>query len=308
MDFVTLGVVLGLATNVVCLLLIALLFRGKFLDKTQRTQQAPRSPFREAPREWNSPEISRSATYTSPLHFMAPKQIHRINVTGGPCADKTTAMTQITERVRELGLKVYVVPEAATLFMKDGAMINMEDFSRVQKVRFQAKLMRLQMVLEDVFTDLCNSSLRYSSEKALVLCDRGVIDGSAYIQPELWQALVDELGFSVVHLRDRRYDAAVHKATAARGAKDYYNISSNEARNEGLDEARHVDELIQKAWTGQPDLTIIDNSYPTFDAKLNKSAEQVCMYFGLPTPLLKYKKYLVLGEPNIPSDLPNIKR
>jgi len=74
--------------------------------------------------------------------------------------------------------------------------------------------MKLQMSLEDIFTDLAVNS----GEKSLVLCDRGVMDGSAYIEPSLWQALLDEVGFSVVHLRDRRYESVIHLVTAAKGA------------------------------------------------------------------------------------------
>lgn len=308
----TLGVVLGLVTNIVCLLLIALLFKDKFLDEPlPQPQPQPQSkPYpqpqtgkNEGQREWIGPQLARSSSYSSSLHFMSPKRVKRICVTGGPCGGKTTAMTRITERVRELGMKVYVVPEAATMLMKGGAMINMEEFTRVQKVRFQAKILKLQVILEDVFTDLCDSSLS-TAETALVLCDRGVMDGSAYMEPDLWQALVDEMGFSVVHLRDRRYDAVVHMVTAANGAEESYNLASNEARYEGLNDARIVDSLIQKAWTGHPNFTIVDNHYPSFDAKLLKSVEQVCKNLGLPAPTQNYYKYLIVGNPEVPTDLP----
>jgi hypothetical protein len=42
--------------------------------------------------------------------------------------------------------------------------------------------MKLQMSLEDIFTDLAVNC----GEQSLVLCDRGVMDGSAYIDPQLW--------------------------------------------------------------------------------------------------------------------------
>ena len=43
--------------------------------------------------------------------------VTRILLTGGPCAGKTTAMAAISQDLTQLGYKVLVVPEAATLIM-----------------------------------------------------------------------------------------------------------------------------------------------------------------------------------------------
>ena len=49
--------------------------------------------------------------------------VTRVLLTGGPCAGKTTALAAIKQDLTQLGYKVLVVPEAATLIMKGGAMI-----------------------------------------------------------------------------------------------------------------------------------------------------------------------------------------
>ena len=49
--------------------------------------------------------------------------IVRICMTGGPCAGKTTALAKLNLVLTQLGFKVLLVPEAATLLMKGGAMI-----------------------------------------------------------------------------------------------------------------------------------------------------------------------------------------
>lgn len=41
------------------------------------------------------------------------------------------------------------------------------------------------------------------------------MDGSAYTTDEVWQAILDETGWSTIQLRDRRYEAVVHMITAA---------------------------------------------------------------------------------------------
>lgn len=66
----------------------------------------------------------------------------------------------------------------------------------------------------------------------VILIDRGLLDGSAYVSRGEWQALMDDLNMNVVSLRDNRYDAVLHMVTAADGADKFYASLSNEARYE----------------------------------------------------------------------------
>ena len=43
------------------------------------------------------------------------------------------------------------------------------------------------MSLEDIFTEIAVGC----SQPVVILCDRGVMDGSAYCEREIWQALLD---------------------------------------------------------------------------------------------------------------------
>jgi hypothetical protein len=61
------------------------------------------------------------------------------------------------------------------------------------------------------------------NEHIVVLCDRGLMDGSAYVTSEEWNALLNDLGdLTTVQIRDNRYDAILHLATAADGAPEFY--------------------------------------------------------------------------------------
>jgi len=62
--------------------------------------------------------------------------IDRICLTGGPCAGKTTALAKLNLVLTQLGFKVLLVPEAATLLMKGGAMIQTHKLSLQDAVRF----------------------------------------------------------------------------------------------------------------------------------------------------------------------------
>lgn len=47
-----------------------------------------------------------------------------------------------------------LVPEAATLLMKGGAMIETRKLSFADAVRFQINVMKMQMSLEDIFIEI----------------------------------------------------------------------------------------------------------------------------------------------------------
>ena len=84
--------------------------------------------------------------------------ITRICLTGGPCAGKTTALATLSLHLKHIGYRVLQVPEAATILMKGGALIQTPKMSFSNAVKFQINLMRLQMQLEDIFVEIAQSS------------------------------------------------------------------------------------------------------------------------------------------------------
>lgn len=42
------------------------------------------------------------------------------------------------------------------------------------------------MALEDIFTEVAINESLETGKPAVVFCDRGVLDGSAYVSEELW--------------------------------------------------------------------------------------------------------------------------
>ncbi|MEL6181525.1 MAG: ATP-binding protein, partial [Myxococcota bacterium] len=114
--------------------------------------------------------------------------VYTIVLTGGPCGGKTTSMAHLSDLLEGLGYRVFLVPEAATLMMTSGAT---PLGGARQRLLFQSSLIRLQMALEDCFTELA----RGCGQPAVVLCDRGTMDTSAYLSAELWQTLLSENGW-----------------------------------------------------------------------------------------------------------------
>ena len=71
-----------------------------------------------------------------------------------------------------------MVPEAATVVMKGGAMIVSSSFTEQQGLMFQKGLMKLQTALEDSFIDI---GAMVKNQHVVVLIDRGLLDGSAHV-------------------------------------------------------------------------------------------------------------------------------
>lgn len=117
-------------------------------------------------------------------------------------------------------------------------MIVSTGFTEAQGLQFQKSLMKLQVALEDSFIEI-GKMAGASGSDVVILMDRGLMDGSAYVSRSQWQALMDDLGVSTVQIRDNRYDAVIHLMTAACGAESFYETEiDGQPRYEDLDQAR----------------------------------------------------------------------
>lgn len=113
--------------------------------------------------------------------------VYRIVLTGGPCAGKTTALARLSGFLQERGFRVFTVPEVATMLFVNGA--SLADFGRDEStiMAFQKAVLDGQMALENGFARVA-ASVR---SPAVLLCDRGALDGSAYMSRKLWCELLE---------------------------------------------------------------------------------------------------------------------
>lgn len=178
--------------------------------------------------------------------------ITKIVITGGPCSGKTTALNWIQNAFSERGYKVLFCPETATALISGGVA----PWTCGENVEYQKVQMYLQREKENVFVQAASTM---KDEKILIICDRGQMDNKAYCTDEEFRICLDYLKESEDDLR-LNYDAVFHLVTAAKGAKDFYITSNNDARIETVEVAIDLDDKVIDAWTGHPNLKIIDNS------------------------------------------------
>ena len=192
-------------------------------------------------------------------------KIKKIVLTGGPCAGKTTALVCINDYFTKLGYKVFSVPEVPTMVTQSGWSYltkNPAFYYEGEKI-----ILELQLALEDKIQRLAETC----TEPCLIVCDRGAMDISTYIAPEMWKDLMKSCDVDEQSLMNR-YDGVVHLSSAAAGAEKFYTLETNVNRYEKADEAgltlaRSLNTRVLEVWSKHPEMRTIA-SMDDFDAKM----------------------------------------
>ena len=191
----------------------------------------------------------------------------KIVLTGGPCAGKTTALVKIMEHFSSIGYKVFIIPELPTLFLQAGM-----DYLTDNKDLFyegEKATLEMQIALEDKFLQMAKSV----KQPVLIVCDRGTMDISAYMNPVLWNQIISDAKMNNEMLRSR-YDAVLHLVSAADGAEQFYTTATNNKRTEGIELARILDKKVIQAWSEHPHLRVINN-HEDFETKLERVLQEI---------------------------------
>ncbi len=213
------------------------------------------------------------------------RQIKKIAITGGPCAGKSTALSWINEEFTKKGYKVLFVPETATELISGGVA----PWTCESDIDFQTAILKLQLEKEKVFEEVAHHL--YDAQKVLIVCDRGAMDGKAFIEKHNFDKILKNLHLTETQLKDS-YDAVFHLVTAAKGASEFYTLANNSARTETIEEAIAIDEKIISAWTGHSHFRVIDNS-TDFKRKMQRFVTEISNFLGEPTPYEIERKFLI---------------
>ena len=179
----------------------------------------------------------------------------RVVLTGGPGAGKTAVLEVLA---RSLCRHIVVLPEAAGIVYGGG-------FPRRDGAAFrrasQRAIFRVQEELERAFME--------DGSYAVLLCDRGLVDGLAY-WPGSAREFLDDLGRSEEALF-ARYAAVIHLRTPLAG---HGYDHRNPLRTETAMEAAAIDTRILEAWAGHPKRIVVESTHDFLD-KVRRVVELV---------------------------------
>ena len=198
-------------------------------------------------------------------------QIVKIVISGGPCAGKSCALQHIQQKFTEKGWNVLLVSESATELILGG----IAPWSCTSLLEYQSYQTQLQLTKEDIFDDMAKSM----KKPVLIVCDRGLMDAKAYMTLNDFNTMLDRYGTCEKVWLDR-YDAVFLLETTAKGKEECYSHCTNEARSEGLELARELDDLTIQAWKEHSHCFYFDNS-TDFDGKLKKLMNAIEEFVGI---------------------------
>jgi predicted ATPase len=195
-------------------------------------------------------------------------------LTGGPGAGKTAVLEVVRRAFCE---HVAVLPEAATILFGGG--FPRHDTEPGQRAA-QNAIFHVQRSMETMS--------REEGRVAIVLCDRGTLDGLAY-----WPGGIDAACAALGIRREEelaRYRAVVHLRTPStdRG----YN-HANPVRRESAAEAAELDARILASWDGHPRRVIVESE----EEFLRKVARAVEAIRAEVPPCCRAHRIAELGEP-----------
>jgi predicted ATPase len=169
----------------------------------------------------------------------------RVVLTGGPGAGKTAVLELIRQSFCD---HVRVLQEAASLVFGGG--FPREDDPACRRAA-QRAIFYVQRELENAAD---------GHRPAIVLCDRGTLDGLAY-----WPGPIGEFWSSLGTTEDEqlaRYDAVIHLRTPA--LEHGYN-HQNPLRTESATAAAEIDARILQVWQSHPRRFTVESSAEFFE-------------------------------------------
>jgi len=189
-------------------------------------------------------------------------------LTGGPGGGKTAVLEAFRTALCE---HVAILPEMASILFSGG-------FPRGDSLAAREAVQRTIFFGQRELEELALAE----GNHAVILCDRGTIDGLAY-WPSNEAALFANLGTT----REKelsRYAAVIHLRTPTDGSYDHRNPS----RIETLEQAARVDSAIVTAWRGhanrsfvEPQTSFVDKLAFAVD-KIRRELPDCCRAHALP--------------------------
>lgn len=190
------------------------------------------------------------------------KEIKTIVLTGGPSSGKSQSMPHIKEHLEKCGYKVICIDETSTQIINSN--VHWRD-EKVDIMTYQQAIFKMQKSKEDVFLDVAK---KIAYDKVVILCDRGLLDGKAYIDETRFNIISALNGITSEQDLLNRYDMVFYLDTTAGKENLSYGNESNKARTSTITEAQTFGKRVRECWSKHKRLVDIPCT-PRFEDKVN---------------------------------------
>ncbi len=191
----------------------------------------------------------------------------KIVITGGPCAGKSSALARLPRDFQEWGYDTLVLSETATELLRAGLHP-----AKCGGVPFQRTLLHLQLQREHIYQEAADAL----QPTPILLCDRGIIDGKAYMDAKDFGTILSEIELNEAEIL-ASYDAVFYMESTARHFPRAYNKSNNQTRMESVEEAMQVDNALQSVWKNHPYFVKIPG-HATFYEKYERLKKEILAF------------------------------
>lgn len=196
---------------------------------------------------------------------MSKPNMQVIALTGGPCGGKSSLLERLHDVGALAGCSLFFVPEAATILINEG-------HDPADHASFQHAVLGLQLKLEGEAL----ARARWSESPAVIVCDRGTMDGAAYCTADQFANIAASYGRSRNELLSR-YDMVVHLVSAAVDAPEAYTTGNNEARFEDLAGAIEQEHKTLAVWSDHPNRLVL-GGFDSFAQKLEAAVAAMASF------------------------------
>ena len=205
------------------------------------------------------------------------KEIKRFVLTGGPSSGKSQSMPHIKAHLEANGYKVICIDETSTQIINSN--IHWRD-ENVDAMTYQKAIFKMQKSKEDVFEEVAKG-INY--DKVVILCDRGLLDGKAYIDEAKFHIIAGMNGIASEKEMLDRYDMVLYLDTTAGKVTMTYGNENNKARTATSTEAQLFGQRVRSAWSKHPSLVDIPCT-PRFEDKVSLICSHIDNHLNIKTP------------------------
>jgi hypothetical protein len=200
------------------------------------------------------------------------KNVTKICFTGGPSAGKTTAISSLSEYLRDLGHLVLCVPNAEKIILNSVGVEGLSKTnttlkSKSSRINLAVNQMQIQLHLEQNFNDIIVQNPNVADQELFLMIENGVLDNKPKFTDSEWERVMVAVGMKEAELY-RQYDLVIHMVTAADGASSHFNqLNLTEMT---LQESIRVDENLRAAYMNHPGFYMVCNREgQNFSDKIN---------------------------------------